>query len=136
MTEISIQKGPAEEFFQDWAEAMDIDIDESNMDEDDKKSFAPLKRKIIKAICNGHLTFNENTEAVYRPHRSSYKELITFKERTGASVMAMDGKGRNKDVAKTYAVMADMTGLTPAIFSGLVGTDIKVCEAIFALLMD
>ena len=50
--------------------------------------------------------------------------------------MAMDGKKKGHDVKKTYAVMADMCKVHPNVFAGLAGSDIKVCEAIFALLMD
>jgi hypothetical protein len=84
------------------------------------------------------LVFNEDGEAIYTPQhkRSKYKEPITFHERTGASLMAMDGKKKNHDVAKTYAVMADMCDVHPNTFAGLVGTDVKVCEALFAFLMD
>ena len=50
--------------------------------------------------------------------------------------MAMDGKKKNYDVSKTYAVLADMCQVHQKVFAGLVGTDVKVCEALFALLMD
>ncbi len=50
--------------------------------------------------------------------------------------MAMDGKKKNYDVTKTYAVMADMCKVHPNTFAGLVGIDAKICEALFALLMD
>ena len=49
---------------------------------------------------------------------------------------ASNGKKKGHDVAKTYAVLADMTGLHPNTFAGLVGIDVKICEALFALLMD
>lgn len=124
--------------FENWAGAMDLDLDESAMDEDDKAGFLRQKKRIIKAIRRGALIFNENGEAVYTPQRpgSLHKEPITFRERTGASIMAMDGKKKGHDAAKMYAVLADMCKVHAKTFAGMVGEDVKVCEAIFALLMD
>jgi hypothetical protein len=126
----------AEAEFDRFVEAMDLDVDTQYMDEEDRTAFDKQKRRIIKAMINGSLIINENGEAVYAPQRSNMEKAITFHERTGASLMAMDNKKKNQDMAKTYAVMADMTSEHPGTFAKLKGTDIKVCEALFALLMD
>lgn len=124
--------------FDRFVEEMDLDLDKSTMDAEDLTAFNKQKNRIIRAIERGYLVINENGEAVYTPFnsRSKHKDPITFHERTGASLMAMDGKKKNHDVAKTYAVMADMCKVHQSVFAGLVGTDVKVCEALFALLMD
>lgn len=130
----------AEEEFNRFADGMDLYLDTSDMDAEDLTAFNKQKIRIMKAIENGHLVIDDAGKAVYTPfvEESKYKEPITFNQRTGASLMAMDGKRKGHDVAKTYSVMAQMCGLHPKIFGGdnLVGTDIKVCEALFALLMD
>lgn len=138
MTKITVDKEAALQFFANWAEAMDIDVDTSSLDAEDLASFNKQKGRILRAIEQGHLSFNDNDEAVYTPHRpaSKHKDPITFHERTGESLMAMDGKKKGHDVAKTYAMMASMCKVPPVTFAGLAGTDIKVCEALFALLMD
>lgn len=138
MTDPKIAPEMAAQEFERWTEAMDIDIDESRMDDEDKTAFDKQKNKILRAIERGHLVFNDNDEAVYTPHRpeSKHKEPLTFHERTGASLMAMDGKKKGHDVAKTYAIMGSMCKVHQNVFAGLVGADIKVCEALFALLMD
>ena len=117
---------------------MDIDIDTSDMDNDDLNAFNKVKKRLVKAVQKGSLIFNEDGEAVYTPShsKSKHKEAITFHERTGASLMAMDGKKKGHDVTKMYAVLANMCGLHQAAFAGLVGEDVKICEALFALLMD
>ena len=127
----------AEVEFNRFVESMDLDLDTAGMDAEDLTAFNSQKRKICIAIERGALTVNEKGEAVYTPQneRSKHSEAITFHERTGASLMAMDGKKKGHDVAKTYAVLADMCKVHPSVFSGLVGTDVKVCEALFALLM-
>lgn len=124
--------------FDRFAEDMDLDLDESMMDAEDLTAFNKQKNKILQAIQRGHLVINDNGEAEYTPHRknSKHDKAIIFHERTGASLMAMDGKKKGHDVSKTYAVMADMCKVHQSVFAGLAGPDIKVCEALFALLMD
>ena len=124
--------------FERFTEEMDLDIDTAKMDDEDKTAFEKQKSRVIRAIQRGALIINEEGEAVYTPYhpRSGHKEPITFHERTGASLMAMDGKKKGHDVAKTYAVLADMCGVHQNVFAGLVGPDVKTCEALFSLLMD
>lgn len=128
----------AEEEFDRFADEMDLDLDTSTMDAEDLTAFNKQKGRLVRAIERGSLVINENGEAVYTPQNpgSKHHDPITFHERTGASLMAMDGKKKGHDVAKTYAVMADMCKVHPSTFAGLKGTDVKVCEALFALLMD
>jgi hypothetical protein len=128
----------AEGEFDRFADSMDLELDPATMDEDDLANFKKVRARLVKAIRNGSLTINETGEAVYTPRNPKTKttDPITFHERTGSSIMAMDGKKKNEDVRKTYAVMAEMCGVHPNIFAGMVGIDGKVCEAIFALLMD
>ena len=128
----------AEQEFNRFVEAMDLDLDPSDMDAEDLAGFLKTKKRLIKAVMAGSLVFNDDGEAVYTPvnPKSKYQDPITFHERTGTSIMAMDGKKKGHDVAKMYAVMADLTRLPAVTFSGLVGVDIKVCESILLLLMD
>lgn len=134
----AIDKETAEAEFNRFVEEMDLDLDTADMDAEDLTAFNKQKSKIVRAIQKGNLLVNDKGEAVYTPchARSKHLDAITFHERTGASLMAMDGKKKNHDVSKTYAVMADMCKVHPSVFAGLVGADIKVCEALFALLMD
>ena len=137
-TDNPVDKETAVNEFDRFTGAMDLDLDTSEMDAEDITAFNKQKRRIITAIERGALVVNEDGEAIYTPQhkKSKHTDAITFHERTGASLMAMDGKKKNHDVAKTYAVMADMCKVSPKVFAGLVGTDVKTCEALFALLMD
>ena len=133
-----VDKETAKVEFDRFVELMDLDLDTSDMDADDLTGFNKQKRRIITAIERGSLVINEDGEAVFTPAnaKSKYNEPLTFHERTGASLKAMDGKKKGHDVAKTYAVLADMCRVNQKVFAGLVGTDVKVCEALFSLLMD
>jgi len=136
--EDKVDKATAESEFDRFVEMMDLDLDVAEMDVEDTTAFNKQKSKIIRAIQKGSLEINEGGEAVYTPAnpKSKHSEAITFHERTGASLMAMDTKKKNHDIAKTYAVMGDMCNVHQNVFAGLVGNDVKVCEALFALLMD
>jgi hypothetical protein len=138
MKEFKVAPELAAQEFNGWVEAMDLDLDTAQMDSEDLTAFNKQKRRIELAIQRGSLVFNDEGEAVYTPSnpKSKHQEAITFYERTGASMMAMDGKKKGHDIGKTYAVMADMCKVHASVFSGLVGLDGKVCEALFALLMD
>lgn len=122
--------------FDRFVEEMDLDVDTADMDAEDLTAFNANKRRILRALENGSLIINDNGEAVYTPRKTENVDPITFHERTGASLMAMDGKKKGHDVAKTYAVMAEMCKVHPSTFAKLKGPDIKLCEALFALLMD
>lgn len=126
------------EEFNRFTDAMDIDGDTSRMDDEDRNAFNKQRNRILGAIEAGALIINEDGEAVYTPQnaKSGCKAPIHFHERTGASLMAADKAKKGHDAAKTYAVMADMCQVHPSTFAGLVGSDIKICEALFALLMD
>lgn len=134
----TVSRDAAEKYFEDWGLAMDLDFDTSQMDTEDATSFYKIKRRIVNAIMRGSLQFNDDGEAVYTAvnKKSRHKDPVTFHERTGAAIMAMDKGKKNHDVAKTYAVMGDMCKVHPSVFAGMVGIDGKVCEAIFLLLMD
>jgi hypothetical protein len=136
MSKINLEVAEAE--FDRFVECMGLLLDTSTMDVEDKTAFDKQKNRIIDAMISGHLVINDDGEAVYTPFRptSGPKEPITFHERTGASVLAMDGKKKGHDMAKTYAIMAEMCKVHPATFSRLAGPDIKTCEAVYALLMD
>lgn len=135
MVEISTEV--AEQEFERFVSAMDLDFEASNMDANDLVQFKRQKKILIKAISNSSLNVNDDGEFVYTPQhkRSKYKEEITFYERDGAALMAMDGKKPDHNVAKMYAVLAVMCKVPPKTFAGLVGVDIRISEAIFALLM-
>jgi hypothetical protein len=136
MNKINLEVAQAE--FDRFVESMGLLLDTSTMDVEDKTAFDKQKIRILDAMVSGHLVVNDDGEAVYTPFRptSGHKEPITFHERTGASVLAMDGKKKGHEMAKTYAIMAEMCKVHPSTFSRLAGPDIKTCEAVYALLMD
>lgn len=128
----------AEHEFERFIDGMDLLIDTEKMDAEDRTAFDKSKARLVREIVRGFLIVNEKGEMIYTPHHPDTKhdKPIHFYERTGSAVMGMDSKKKGHDVAKTYAVMGTMCRVHQSVFANLVGTDGKVCEAIFALLMD
>lgn len=133
-----INEQVAKEEFDRWVDAMDLDLDTAVMDAEDLTAFNKQKRRILRALERGSLVISEAGEAVYTPRNPNTRnrDPLTFHERTGASLMAMDGKKKGHEAAKTYAIMADICRTHPSTFAGMAGEDVKVCEALFAFLMD
>ena len=78
-----IAKEVAEQDFNRFVEAMALEVDPTNMDEDDHKGFTQQKDRIIRAIMSGSLVVNDNGEPVFTPQRTNDADAITFHEPTG-----------------------------------------------------
>lgn len=123
-----------ETYFEQFVEAMDLDVDPVGMDDEDKTSFVNAKRVMIAAMMDGSLVINDDGEPVYTP-KKGHTDPITFHEPTGASYMAMDSKKKGHDVGKVYATMADITRCPATRFAKMANRDVKVCQAIIALFL-
>lgn len=125
-----IAKEMAEQEFDRFAEAMDLNVDTTKMDLEDKQGFTEQHGRLINAIQKGSLVINDNGEPVFTPQRTQGTDPITFYEPTGASLMAMDRKKQTEDIAKMFAAMGDITKTHANIFSKMRMSDLKVCMAI------
>ena len=127
---ITVDQEVAEQEFSRMVELMDIDTNLE--DEDDRKGFEETKTKIVKAISKGRLVINENGEPIFTPKNGS---AITFREPTGASLMAMDRRKKTEDIAKMYSVLGDVTKMPVKTFSSMPYSDLKICIAIITLFL-
>jgi hypothetical protein len=135
MAENKISVEMAEQEFDRFAEAMDLEFDTANMDSEDVKGFEQQKSVITKAIQKGSLIIDDNGQPVYTPQRTDGINPIVFHEPTGASLMAMDGGKKTEDVKKLYHVMADVTERDAKLFSSMKMADLKVCMAVITLFL-
>lgn len=117
----------AENEFIRFAENMDL-ISE-------QEEYKNEKEIIIKAICNGSLTINEDGEPVFTPQRSKVCEPLTFREPDGATVMAMDKKKKGEEIGKLFSVMGDICKVHPNTFAKMAWRDLKVPQAIVTLFL-
>ena len=128
-----VDRETAEREFDRFVEAMDLDGDSSEWDEDDRKGYDLQKGKVISAIMSGSLVVNEDGEPVFNPTVDG--DALTFSEPTGAALMAMDRKKKAEDMGKLFAMMAAITGVHPGTFAKMKNRDLKVCMAITTLFM-
>lgn len=119
--------------FNRFVDAMDLDIDESRMDEEDRKSLDNVRSLFVRNVMSGHLVVDDKGQPVYTPRSGG--DPITFYEPNGAALLAMDQKKKGHDVAKTYAVLAAITQLDVPRFSKMPMRDLKVCNAIMSLFL-
>jgi hypothetical protein len=136
MPENKISVEMAEQEFERFGEAMDLDFDMSFMDEEDRKGFEQAKRRIVKAIMSGAMLINEEGCPVFTPQRAGGDvNPITFYEPTGATYMAMDRKKKTEDMGKMMALMADYTQTSAGLFAKMKNADFKICLAVTTLFL-
>lgn len=124
----------AEAEFVRFFEAMDLRLEDPDLDEEDQKAFREHRRIFIEAVERGTLVVNDDGEPVYTP--PSTGKPIAFHEPTGATLMAMDQIKKGHDVKRSYAVMASQTKTPIAVFSAMAQREFKVCEAVFVLFLQ
>lgn len=135
MKESVVDKETAEAEFNRFAEMMDLDLDVTTMDEDDKRGFESQKSKVVNAIQSGALVINDQGEPVFTPQSLDDAEPITFYEPTGATFMAMDKRKKNEDMGKMMSMLGDATKTHPSTFSRMKNRDFRVCQALLSLFL-
>lgn len=128
---MKIEKEVAQNEFERWASAWRIEIDESELNEEDAQSLNEQRSKIVKAIERGYLTVSEDgTELVLNTNKGD----VTFKEPTGAAYLAMD-QHKNKNMASSFGFMGAMTGTPAKYWSSVRGADLKIAQAVTAIFL-
>ena len=130
-----VDREVAETEFDRFVDTMDLDLDPSKMDKEDGADFTRLRDSVVRAIEKGAVVISESGEPVFLPVGDIGHDAITFYEPTGASLMATDGKGKNADVKKMFAMMADITRTSPGVFAKMPARDLKVCQNILTLFL-
>ena len=134
-TKIVLEVAEAE--FSRFTGAMDLD-DGAGLAGEDSKSYSENRARIVRAIMRGSLVINDKGEPVYTCQRGepgAEPVKVTFYEPTGASLMAMDGKKKDHDVGKMYAVMGDICKTPAVTFARMKNADLKVCQSLMVLFL-
>lgn len=129
MAELKVALEVAQADFERMCVARRIELDESDWNDEDKKSFAVLKKSIVKAISTGSLSIGEDgspTLHVDLPEKKSF----TFKKANGATLIEMDGK---TGTARVFAALGVMAGVGPSAFGKLEVPDLNIAAQLFAL---
>lgn len=122
--------------FERFATAMDLQLDVSDMEDEDRQSFEKQRKIVTDALCAGSLVIRENGEPEFRPTtEDDGADPIVFHEPTGATFLAMDSRKKGQDIAKANAMLGDMTRQPPARFSRMKNRDYKVCQSLLVLFL-
>lgn len=125
------------EEFGRFIEEMDLDYDESKMDEDDARGFDKLRKIFVRAMMRGKLSLNDHYEPVYHYKPDNAEPIdILFPEARGKTYLALDRGKKDHDAQKFMLVMADLTKQEPKIFSDMRKRDYKVCQAVTQLFLS
>jgi len=125
--------------FEKICESWEIDIDENEMDSNEKIDFSGIKKKIVKAIKLGRLVYNGDGTMTYTISGDLSGALIgrelTIKKPMGDSYTGMDDYKEQASMHKTYAVLSSMISFPVASINKLDGTDLKPLLAISTLFL-
>ncbi len=123
----------AEFEFMRFVDAMNLDVQEEYLNDEDRAGLQLNRRRMLRAIEDGSLVIDMDGVPTYTPQRSDNTSPITFWEPTGASLMAMDRKKTGADVGKMFSIMADFTHTEQGRFAQLKTSDLNVCMAVATL---
>lgn len=128
----------AEGEFARWADSMGLELPDAaklaKMNDEDRRSLEEQVARVQRAIELGNLVVDDTGNFVFTPVVGD-RTPITFFEPTGASIMAMDQRKAGHVIAKTYAVLADITKQPIQRFAAMANRDRKICEAILSLFL-
>lgn len=131
----TVDKETAHAEFDRFTTAMDLDVDVSEMDQDDVKTFEGTKKQITDSIMRGNLVIDDKGQPVFTPSDMPPENALTFHEPTGATLMSMDRRKAGEDVGKMLVVMTEMCKTTGNTFANMPNRDLKVCSAIVAVFL-
>lgn len=137
--EYKVSKDIAEKDFKDWCEANEIDCDMDMMNEEEKKDFEPLKKRIVKAIMEGRCVVDGDelkyTLSAKNEGGLSGKE-IKVASPTGKTVLGLDGYKDTQGVHKLHGVMSALTGLDIGFFAKMRMSDWSFLQSVAQLFLS
>ena len=125
----------AEAEFLRLADAWDIDVDTSAMDEADLEGFEPLRKKFIKHLSEGRLVVSEEGDQLTQTLKFGDKIELVYKVPTGAASYTLDKHKDGQNQRKVFSYLAAMSGQPEKYFSNMDARDEKVAKNIFLFFM-
>ena len=121
----------AEAEFRRWAEAIDLDIDEKKMSQEDRKGFERQKRPVMRALERGQLIINPDGSAQFQPKADGLNPIV-FREPMGKAMMSPRNEGIS-DIANQAVIVSSWTGEPIMRIEALPWVDLAVCNALVNL---
>jgi hypothetical protein len=125
----------AEAEFLRLADAWDIDVDVTGMEEADLEGFEPLRKRFVKRLSQGRLVVSEDGEQLVQPLKYGDKIDLTYKVPTGAASYTLDKHKDGQNQRKVFSYLAAMSGQPEKYFSNMDARDEKVAKDVFLFFM-
>lgn len=122
----------AESEFERMCNARRIELDPSDLDDDEKAEFAELRGAIVQLVMSGALVVGESGDPTYTPRGGG---ALTFHPCTGATLMALETHGPGKNISNLIAAMQEMTRSTPGTFARMEAADFRACSRLGKLFL-
>lgn len=117
--------------FERFCDTMDLEVDESDLDDESRAELEKLRSTIVKRIRSGDVVINEKGEPEFTP--TSGGSTIVFYEPNGRTLTAMDLKKPKQQMGKFMAILAAMTKQPEKRFHDMPLRDYRVCQSIAQL---
>jgi len=122
--------------FERFMKMLDKNIDEKGMDDEDRKGLRECRRLFVRAMQRGSLVLNTKGMPTYTPvFDENSQEPCVFSMPTGDTLLVTDQKKTGHDVAKTHAVLAQMTHRPPNDYKRMDYRDLEYVTAIMSLFL-
>jgi hypothetical protein len=129
----------AEAEFMRYCESNDFETDETAMNDDERESFADIKRRFIKCCREGRVEV-DGMNLKYTVSKLSPEgfagDVVTIKRPGGNAFVGMDGFKDRESVHKLHGFMSAMTGKEIKYFSKLDIADWKFFQAVSSLFLS
>jgi hypothetical protein len=128
-----VAKEVAEAEFVRICDANRIEHDTSEMSEEELKDWKVLEDGIVRLIRVGTLIVTDDGKPVYTPPGAT--KGYTFYPTTGATYMAFETHGGNKNISNMVAALTELTRSDRGEFSKLPGKDFNACGLVLRLFL-
>lgn len=112
--------------------ALELDISQENLNDDEKKSASSTLAALTRAIVSGKMSVDEEARIVLHAPSGN----LVFNHPTGATFMAMDRRKDHEKMSKMVAVMSSLTGKEAVFFSKMRASDFKLCSEVVSLFLS
>jgi hypothetical protein len=130
-----VAKEVAEEEFARLCDALDLDLE--GFDDDEQEKFDGIKHDVVRAIERGRVTVDQEGQVTIQLKRPVGEVgAITFTRPTGASLMAIGDSRKKNEVEKLLLLMADLSGQPSVVFTRMdYLADGKLCQKVVSLFL-
>lgn len=129
-----ISREVAEEEFDNFAEAWDIENDTASMTEEDLASYNKQKRAVVNAMMKGYVTIDDEANLIHKL-RSPIGDITELKYSipTGEVYTAISKAKKNSNLI--FVTLSKMTGKHSSVFDKMNGLDAKFAVGVATLFL-